>query len=312
MRYTLKQLRYIEIASRHRSITNASRELNISPSSISAAIDAIELELSRKLFRRLPSKGIIPTQFGASFLGHARQLLKAHQTFEQSVDEQTNIVNGSIRMGCFTPAAPILLPLITRALADNYPDISIHFMEGDNNANISRVTRNEIDMGLGFRSNLDESLSFIPLFTAPPHITLPIDHPLAKSDVLTLKDVYKEPMILLDLQQTRDYMFSLFAEDDLTPRVIYSSKSAEMVRSMVASGLGYSIFNLRPLKKQQYTVGDLVRIPLAPVYRTVEFGIVYRLDAFLSKADNVFIETCLQLRDNGAFNDAVLRINPTE
>ncbi len=308
MRYTLKQLRYIDVAARHRSITSASKELNISPSSISAAIDTIELELSRKIFRRLPSKGIVPTQFGASFLGHARQLLKAHQSFELSVDEQTDIVNGSIRMGCFTPAAPILLPLITRALADNYPDISIHFMEGDNNANVSRVSRNEIDMGLGFKSNLDESLAFIPLFTAPPHITLPHDHPLANRNILTLKDVYKEPMVLLDLQQTRDYMFSLFAEDGLTPRVIYSSKSAEMVRSMVASGLGYSIFNLRPLKKQQYTVGDLVRIPLAPVYRSVEFGIVHRVDAFLSKADQVFIETCIQLRDSGAFNNAVLGV----
>ncbi|WP_169566309.1 LysR family transcriptional regulator [Sneathiella limimaris] len=310
MRYTLKQLKYIDVAARHRSITNASKELHISPSSISAAIDALEQELDRTLFRRLPSKGIVATQFGTAFLGHARQLLKAHIAFEDAVSDQANTIAGSLRMGCFTPAAPILLPLITRAVAANYPGVSMHFVEGENNINLKRIDHNEIDLGLGFASELSDHIAFIPLFTAPPHIVVPFDHPLANRSVLSLKDVHKEPMVLLDLEQTRDYMFSLFAEDNLTPRVIYSSKSAEMVRSMVASGLGYSIFNLRPLKKQQYTVGDLVRIPLTSGYRTVEFGILHRVDAVLSKADQVVIDICIRLRDEGAFDNAVLGLNP--
>ncbi|WP_025897072.1 LysR family transcriptional regulator [Sneathiella glossodoripedis] len=311
MRYTLKQLRYIEVAARHRSITHASKELNISPSSISAAIDSIEQELGRAIFRRLPSKGITPTQFGAAFLGHARQLLKAHLTFEDAVTQQANTVNGSIKMGCFTPAAPILLPLITRSVANNYPGISMHFEEGENQANLTKVVHNEIDLGLGFLGEPHEGISFTPLFKAPPHVVLPHDHPLASQTVLSLKDLHTEPMVLLDLEQTRDYMFSLFAEDNLTPRVVYSSKSAEMVRSMVAAGLGYSVFNLRPLRKQQYTVGDLVRIPLTSGYRVVEFGILRRKDAALSKADQVVIETCLRLRSEGAFNDAVLAMDLT-
>ena len=144
------------------------------------------------------------------------------------------------------------------------------------------------------------------LFVAPPHIVLPHDHPLADRSILSLKDVCNEPMVLLDLDETRDYMFGLFNQDDLTPRVAYSSQSSEMVRSMVAAGLGYSIFNLRSLQKQQYTVGDLVRIPLTPGYRAVEYGIIHRNDAHLSKVDNVVINTCIRLRDSGAFNRAVL------
>ena len=76
MRYTLKQLNYIDVAAQHRSITGAAKALNISASSISSAIDAIEIQTNKKLFTRLPSKGISTTQFGHVFLSNARQLLK--------------------------------------------------------------------------------------------------------------------------------------------------------------------------------------------------------------------------------------------
>jgi DNA-binding transcriptional LysR family regulator len=307
MRYTLKQLRYIDVAARQKSITGAAKSLNISPSSISSAIDAIEDQSQKKIFSRLPSKGISITQFGHGFLSSARQLLKAHVTFEEAVDEQAKAINGAIRLGCFTPAAPILLPLITKSVVDNHPGISIHLTEGDTVKNMRQVIiDSEIDLVIGANTNLDTSISFIPLFTAPPHIVLPHDHPLANQNVLSLKDVSNEPMVLLDLDQTREYMFGLFSQDNLTPKVAYSSQTSEMVRSMVAAGMGFSIFNLRPLQKQQYTVGDIVRIPMTLGYRGVEYGILHRTDAYLSAVDHVVIDTCIRLREGGAFNMATL------
>ncbi len=307
MRYTLKQLNYIEVAARHKSISRASQELNISPSSISSAIDAVEQDTKRALFDRLPSKGISPTQFGLTFLSHARQFLKAHRNFEDSINEQSSIIGGAIRMGCFTPAAPIILPLVIQEIAQAHPDILIQFSEGDSLDIYRDLLESNIDLAFGFQADPTvANLTFRHLFTASPHIVLPKDHPLAKETVLSLQDVHELPMILLDLKLTRDYMFGLFTKEGLTPKISYSSKSSEMVRSMVAAGLGYSIFHLRPLKKQQYTVGDLVRIPTTPSYQSVEFGILHREDASLSKVDQVMIETCQHLQKTGAFDKVTL------
>jgi len=308
MKYTLKQLLYVDVAARHGSITRASKELHISPSSISAAIDAVEQDTSRSLFERLPSKGITPTRYGLTFLGHARDLLKASNTFEKALSDQSQQISGSIRMGCFTPAAPILLPIVAKTISDNYPDIVIEFSEGDAPQIYESLLACEFDVAFAYQTTPPRpNVEFIPLFNAPPHIVLPSDHVLAKSPSLSLKDVYQDPMILLDLEITRDYMFSLFANDGLTPKIAYSSKSAEMVRSMVAAGLGYSIFNLKPLKKQQYMVGDLVRIPIANTYQSVDFGIMHRADSRVSAVDQVMIDTCLELLRKGAFNGAVLQ-----
>lgn len=313
MRYTLKQLRYIEVAARHRSISRASQELNISPSSISSAIDVVEQDTNRPLFERLPSKGIQPTQFGHTFLSHARKFLKAHRSFEEAVQEQSQLVGGAIRMGCFAPAAPIILPLVMQELAIAHPDILIQFSEGDSIDIYRDLLESNIDLAFGFLADPPvANLSFIHLFTAFPHIVLPKDHPLAQEKVLSLSDVQDLPMILLDLKLTRDYMFGLFTKEGLTPKVSYSSKSSEMVRSMVAAGLGYSIFHLRPLKKQQYTVGDLVRIPMYPKYQNVNFGILHREDASLSQADRVMISICQQLQSQGAFGKVTLPHNTAQ
>ena len=68
LNFTLKQLRYVAAAGREGSIANAANSLNISQSSITAAIDALEAGLGYNLFLRSPAKGIDPTSAGLQTL----------------------------------------------------------------------------------------------------------------------------------------------------------------------------------------------------------------------------------------------------
>ncbi|MDN5854472.1 MAG: LysR substrate-binding domain-containing protein [Actinomycetia bacterium] len=58
------------------------------------------------------------------------------------------------------------------------------------------------------------------------------DHPLAP-----------EPLILFNLPTGGDYFLSLFATQGLEPWVRFHTTSHELVRSLVARGLGYSILS---------------------------------------------------------------------
>jgi DNA-binding transcriptional LysR family regulator len=51
---------------------------------------------------------------------------------------------------------------------------------------------------------------------------------------------------MLDIERTRDYFLAVFGEFGLQPNVAYRASSAEMVRSMVANGFGYSLLNFCP------------------------------------------------------------------
>jgi len=306
MRYTLKQLRYLEAAARLRSITAAANEFNISPSSIAAAIDAIEAETDQTLFNRHPSKGVTPTRFGRDFLINVRELLQSHQKFETTLSGISDKLEGSIRMGCFTPIAPIVLPLILKLVSDQHPTLSMQIIEGDAENMVELLNAEKIDLALTYSIGVPERFHFQSLFYAPPHITLSTDHPLASKECLTLEELADEPLILLNLDRTRTYMLDLFKQRGLTPNVLYSSHSSEMVRSLVAAGFGYAIFNVKPRNKQTYTMGDLVRIPLASDHLVPEFGIIHYGKSGLTQVAQAVIEACAQLKSEGTFLDFVV------
>ncbi len=306
MRYTLKQLRYLEAAARLRSITAAANEFNISPSSIAAAIDAIEAEMSQQLFKRHPSKGITPTRYGKDFLRNVRQLLQSHSLFENTLPGIADKIEGSIRLGCFTPIAPIMLPLILKLVSYQYPTLSVEITEGDAAKVVEMLHADQIDLALTVTLNEPINLHFEKLLLAPPHITLSKDHPLASRKNLTLEELVEEPMILLNLKQTKSYMLSLFEARGLTPNILYSSHSSEMVRSLVAAGFGYAIFNIKPRTKQTYTMGDLVRIPLSSDHQKPDFGIIHHGKSRLTKVAQAIVDACIQLKAQGAFRDFVV------
>ncbi len=306
MRYTLKQLRYLEAAARLRSITAAAGEHNISPSSIAAAIDAIEAETKQTLFNRHPSKGVMTTRFGRNFLTNVRELLQSHQQFEDSLSGINDKLEGSIRLGCFTPIAPIILPLILKLVSEVHPTVSIQIIEGDAQKMTELLVNDEIDIALTVSLDVPDALYFQNLIEAPPHVTLSTDHPMASRTSLTLEELVDEPMILLNLQQTKSYMISLFEKRGLSPNILYSSHSSEMVRSLVAAGFGYAIFNIKPRNKQTYTIGDLVRIPLASDHLAPEFGIIHYGKSGLTRVAQAVIEACAQLKSEGKFRDFVI------
>jgi DNA-binding transcriptional LysR family regulator len=62
---------------------------------------------------------------------------------------------------------------------------------------------------------------------------------------VTLEALVEEPMILFDLPPGGEYFTSLFTEAGLDPLVRYRTTSYELVRGLVARGLGYSILSQR-------------------------------------------------------------------
>ncbi len=306
MRYTLKQLRYLEAAARLHSITGAAGEFNISPSSIAAAIDTIEAEVGQILFNRLPSKGVNPTRFGKEFLRNVRELLQSHIRFENTLSGINEKIEGSIRMGCFTPIAPIILPLVLKIVSESHPGLSMQIIEGDAENMVELLQDEKIDIAMTYSVGIPEQLPFQGLFHAPPHVTLSSDHPLASRPSLMLEELADEPLILLNLDRTRTYMLDLFEKRGMRPNILYSSRSSEMVRSLVAAGFGYAIFNVKPRIKQTYSMGDLVRIPLSPDHQMPEFGIIHLGKNRLTPMAQAVIDACERLKADGAFHEFVV------
>ena len=226
---TLKQLRYVEGADRLGSITNAADEMNISQSSITAAINMLEDSLGHDVFIRTPAKGIHATATGREAMALIRRFIYQSRQFEEELSSLGGEAMGTVRIGCYATAAPSFLPTILQAISEEFPDASIQLLEG----NLARVMEflheGDIDVAFTYKESIDAQCEFTSLFSAPPYAIVALNDPLAQQDSTSLEELIDRPMVLLDLPQTQDYFMRLFSVRGLSPTIAHSSRSSEIV-----------------------------------------------------------------------------------
>src|SRR6185503_16620310 len=100
------------------------------------------------------------------------------------------------------------------------------------------------------------------LGVAVPYVALPPDHRLARRRSIRLNELTGEPMVLLDLPESRDYFESMLTNAGVTPSIRYRSASYETVRGLVARGHGYSILNQLPAHRETYDGGAVTAVAI--------------------------------------------------
>lgn len=195
---------------------------------------------------------------------------------------------GQLRIGCLSAFGPYLLPSILAAFeaAEGAVDLDLH--EGDQRQVLELLREGVIDLAFLYDFDLGEGITRLPITEVAPYVLLPEGHPLADAAELTIPDLLAHRMVLLDAPPSRDYFLSLF-DGHGAPRISYRAKSFEMVRGLVANGLGYSILATKPASAMSYDGRALVTRPLAgapPKSRLVLCG---RTGAQPTKATDAFL-----------------------
>lgn len=306
MHYTLKQLRYFDAAARTGSIANAATEMNISQSSITAAIDVLEETLGFDLFLRMPAKGISATSNGVEVGAIVAQFLEQARLFESDLMSMAGDPVGSLRIGCYVPTAPFILPRLLKQIKASHPSIRIALKEGDMEAMVGLLQSGTIDVALTYQMTLPETTPFIPLFNARPYVLLPESSPLAQQDQIVIPDLENMPMILLDLPTTRQYFSSLFEPYNIKPDIVHSTKSSDVVRALVAGNFGYSILNICGPNDREQRNG-YVCLPIAGTIEEPLYGLAYTKSARRPAIVQAVLDICQDLASRGIFEDLILR-----
>ncbi len=301
LKFTLKQMRYVEAAGRLGSIAKAANELNISQSSITAAIDTLEQSLDFDLFVRTPAKGIQATPSGLETLQLIRGFIDQTRHFESELQSVGGDATGLVRIACYATAAPAFLPPILRAITEEFPNISIKLLEGNMARIMEFLMDGEADMVFTYEDAVDGRHDFQPLFAAPPYALIAVGDPLADLASISLAELADQPLVLLDLPMTLEYFTGMFEARGLRANIAHSTRSAEICRTLVASGFGSSILNIRPT--EPLGEGALYRaVPIRDSSHAPVFGIATMAGARQPKTVRAFLESCLRLKSTGAFS----------
>lgn len=291
--YTLRQLRYFVTTVESGSVAEASRKLYIAQPSISTAIKGLEESFGVQLFIRHHAQGVSLTPSGTRFYEKALELLRVAREFEQNALADNDIVAGQIDIGCFETVAPLYLPQLIAGFRALYPGVDIRIRDGEQQELVQGLTAGTFDLAFLYDHELDSTIVTEPLMAPQkPYALLPEHHRFARQAQVSLRDLCLEPMILLDVQPSRTYFVSLFHELGLTPNIVFSSPSIEMVRGMVGQGFGFSLLVTRPHSECTYDGQRVVCVDITEPVATSGLVAARLKRAQLTKPAQLFVDFC--------------------
>lgn len=249
LHFSLRQLEYFAAAARHGSTARAAEALAVSQPSVSKAIADLEAQWGEVLFVRLHARGLALTSAGMARQQQAQALLEQARSMQGH--SAPGVLGGLLRVGCLGTLAPRWMPAILARLRTRHPGIAVELREADTETLVRGLEHGSLDVALLYDLGLARSgVRLEPVARLAPYALLPWGHRLARgaARAVGLAELAPEPFVLIDLPHSREYFLSLFRAAGLTPRIAYECSSLEMVRGLVAQGLGVSLLTTRPVR----------------------------------------------------------------
>lgn len=252
LNFTLRQLEHFRAVADTGSFSAAGTELHVSPSAVAASVNELERALATRLFVRRKAHGVALTASGAHLLRGVRSLLREAEELQLLSTDESERLSGPIAIGCFSTLAASALPSLLDGFASRHPEVTLSFVDGGMDELMPLLKRAAVDMLLTYRINLPIGLEEAVLYETEIHALLPADHRLADAPVVSLHDLADEDLILLDLPPSGRHSLDMVIAAGITPKVRHRTQNFELVRSLVARGLGYSLLVQKPQITHSY------------------------------------------------------------
>lgn len=265
------------------SFTKAAEELGYTQSAVSQMVKALEDELSTTLISR-SRKGITLTPDGKQYLPFIKQLYNSYRELKEKHKEMLGLEEGLIRIGTFSSVSCHWLPSLIKDFKQIYPSVHFVLQQGDYTSIVNYVNEGSVDFGF-INPEAAKDLETIALQQDEMLAVLPIGHPLADKEKVSLSDLTKEQFILLEEGELSEPL-EFFKKHHIQPNIQYRVHDDYTIMSMVEKGLGISILPQLVLNKVNY---DIVLKEISPpIVRTI--GITYKNKQTLPIASRYFID----------------------
>jgi DNA-binding transcriptional LysR family regulator len=291
MAFTFRQLQYFVAVAEQGSVSGAAQGLSISQSSVTEAIKELEGDLGVLLFER-HSRGLNITYKGHQFLRHAKGILASVSDARQAFADSAMLAPGKLNLGVTSLVAGYVLSDIIARFRRAYPAVAITAIEDTGEYLEHLLIGGELDVAVMVTSNLRDraALQADILEVSPYRLWLPMGHPLASAESITLPDLSGEPLIMLNLDEIEEPTGKLIGALGTRPRIAFRTRSVEAVRSLVATGAGVAL--LPDLVYRPWSLeGDRIESrDISGALPFVQVGVVWRKGSTLAQPARDFID----------------------
>lgn len=265
----IDQLKYFVTIVEHKTYLEAANILNISQSSLSKKIIALENELDVILFDR-SKRSIQLTEAGSIFYQEAHNILANYHQMLNMIQPFTVNGRGTIRLATLPVLGQYGLFSKLQKFKSNYPNLTLSIEELEEEAIITGLKHHIYDLGIIRKEYLNKN-DFDYFLVAEDELValLPIHHPLANHESLELHELKTEDFIFMN-KHTGIYTICINAcqQANFYPNVVQTAR-IETILSSVSSGETISL-----LMKQQLNSFNLENIKIVSIKPSVKSELV--------------------------------------
>lgn len=240
----LHQFRFVqEAARRNLNLTEAAKALHTSQPGVSKAIIELEEELGVDIFARHGKRLKRITEPGQHVLRSIELIMREVGNLKRIGEQYSAQDNGTLSIATTHTQARYVLPTRVAALRAAFPKVNISLHQGAPDQ-VARMLIDEVaEIGIATESLAAYSeLVTLPCYEWQHMLVLPVDHPLANKERITIEDVALEPLITYHPSFTgRTKIDQAFAARKLTPRIALEAIDSDVIKTYVRLGLGIGI-----------------------------------------------------------------------
>jgi LysR family hydrogen peroxide-inducible transcriptional activator len=194
---SLRQLEYAVAIADTRGFHRAAERCHVSQPTLSSQVQQLESVLGVRLFER-DRRGVILTPAGADIVARARRVLVEVGDLLSAATLAGDPLAGTFRLGVIPTLAPYLLPEVIPALHARYERLRLILREERTDGVMSELHEGKLDLGLvALEADLGARDAAV-IVKDPFVVAMPPGHRLAEKKQVTLEDLERERVLLLD------------------------------------------------------------------------------------------------------------------
>jgi DNA-binding transcriptional LysR family regulator len=288
----LNRIRLFSIVASHSNLTKASQMLHVSQSSISHQLALLQRDYGVKLYKKA-GYGVELTTEGQQFLADIQPLLDGLERFDRefrrhSGQEQMD----SLAIAGTHALSAELLPSLSADFQKIHPQIQLSILTGNQRAIEKFVLEGDVEVAVttnvATRSPLLVTRSYgqeqIAAF-------VPIHHPLARRQKVTLSELLREPLVLRGasgLESTRERILRGIKDRGYRPKVAAFYDSAGAVKVAVRKNTGVGLLYKKTIE-HDVEKGDFRVLKIDDLKLDVYTFVVYHKTRPLSDNAKLFL-----------------------
>lgn len=274
------------------SFSEAAERLHLTQPAVSKRIASLEQQLSVRLFDRL-GREVSLTEAGRALLPRAYQILNVLDDTRRALTNLNGEISGRLTLATSHHIGLHRLPPLLRAFTRTHPQVALDIQFLDSEVAYEEVLHGRAELAvITLAPETREPVHAVAVWNDPLDFVAAPEHPLARSQVISLADVAHHPAVFPGGNTfTHHIVRRLFEAQGLTPNIAMSTNYLETIKMMVSIGLAWSVLPRTMLDDQ------VARLPLPGIQLTRQLGYISHTERTLSNAARAFMNLLDAQRD---------------